>query len=73
MASALRSPEGVIEAECECGWTFDRSLEAGDDLTVDDNREIAERVVRSHRYKCESTGEDWGETAVVELSMPGCE
>ena len=71
MASALRSPEGVIEAECR--WTFDRSLKAGDELTIDDNREIAEHVVRSHRYKCESTGEDWGKTADVKLSMPGGE
>jgi len=73
MASALHSPEAVIEAECECGWTFDRSLEAGDELTVDDNREIAERVVRAHRFKCNATGEDWGETAEVDVSMPGSE
>ncbi|WP_130501506.1 hypothetical protein [Natrinema hispanicum] len=73
MTSALMGPEGVIEAECECGWTYDRSLEADDELTVDDNREIAERVVRSHRYKCNATGEDWGETEDGRLSMPRSE
>lgn len=60
---------GTISAECsECGWTFERSLDAGD-LDAEDNREIATRVVRSHSFKCQTDGDDWGEQADVEIEM----
>lgn len=61
---------GVARAHCEdCSWTLERPLDKNG-LSADQNREIAERSIRSHAYKCDSTGE-WGQTATVESEIPG--
>lgn len=63
----------TMRAHCaECEWEYERSLEAGD-LSPEQNREIAARVVRSHAFKCGSTGDEWGETATVEFDATGGE
>lgn len=71
MTPPVLAADGTMRAYCnDCEWTFERSLEAGD-LLIDENKEIAARVVRSHAYTCDSTGDEWGETADVELDLAG--
>lgn len=71
MSSTIPSADVLMTAVCEdCGWEYERSPEAGDDLTSEQNRDIATRVVRSHSFRCETTGE-WGDTATVEFDMTG--
>ena len=71
MPGVLQSASGVVRAHCaECAWTLERSLEAGDDLSPEDNQEIAARVVRSHAFRCPEAGE-WGETVTVEMDLTG--
>ncbi|QCW05264.1 hypothetical protein [Natrinema pallidum] len=72
MSSHVLAPDGMLEAHCDdCDWTYERSLEAGDDLSIEDNQEIAERVVRNHEYTCKATGDGWGETATVAFDGVG--
>ncbi|ELY73250.1 hypothetical protein [Natrinema pallidum] len=72
MGSPVLGPDATMTAHCEdCDWEYERSLEAGDGLSPTENREIAERVVRSHAFRCDSTGEEWGQTATVEFDMTG--
>ncbi|ELY68907.1 hypothetical protein [Natrinema versiforme] len=67
----MSTQTGVARAHCEdCDWSLERPLDAAG-LSEDTNREIAERVVRSHAYKCDSTGDEWGQTATVESEIPG--
>lgn len=62
----------IARAHCEdCSWEYERSLEAGDGLTPEQNQEIAARVVRSHAFKCGSDGDEWGQTATVEFDATG--
>ncbi|PCR88638.1 hypothetical protein [Natrinema ejinorense] len=71
MSSPVLAPDATMTAHCEdCDWEYERSLEAGD-LSPTENQEIAERVVRSHRYKCATTDDEWGETATVEFDASG--
>ena len=63
---------GVMRAECaDCGWEYDRGLDAGESLDKSQNREIAARVVRAHAFKCGARGRrsEWGETSAVELYL----
>lgn len=57
-------------AECEhCGKILSRSLEAGDGLPAEDNREIAARVARAHEHRCPESGEEWAETVTVDVAI----
>ena len=77
MPGVVRSPESVVRAHCEdCGWEFERSLEAGDErVDAKDNQEIAARVVRNHAFTCASDAPEpsWGETADVTMDISGGE
>lgn len=61
---------GVVRAACECGKSFERSLDESG-LSAADNQEILERAVRSHAYKCGSEGHDrqWGEPAEYDVRL----
>lgn len=53
MAGAVLKPDGVVRADCEhCGTICERSFTDGDDLSIDDNKEIVERTKRHHEHKC---------------------
>ena len=71
--SSQPAQTGVARAHCEdCEREYERPLDKAG-LSEAQNQEIAARVVRSHAFKCESTGDEWGETATVELNLAGGE
>lgn len=69
MSGVIQSPSGVVHAHCDdCEWNLERSLEAGDGLSVEDNREIAERVAWYHANFCSAVEHG---TADVDVSVSG--
>lgn len=63
---------GFIRAECrDCDWTYSRSLDAGETFSLKENQAIANRVIRTHEFKCGCDGDEsrWGERSDVDREI----
>ncbi|OLZ39095.1 hypothetical protein A6E15_19215 [Natrinema saccharevitans] len=70
MTTPLGATDAVVRADCEaCPWTHERALTAGDDLSAEDNQEIAARLARAHEHRCPESGEEWAATVAVDVAI----